>query len=75
MSIFTRETLANWLDDLAQEQTLIAPKDISGVLLYQPVNDSTEVVWDYRPPGDVNQGNFLPCYRAATDYREKRAGD
>ncbi len=37
MNFLTHQELAAWLDRLAQEQTLIAPLDIAGNILYRPV--------------------------------------
>lgn len=39
--------LKRWLDALAGEQTLIAPVDVSGVLLYRPVQDSGDIAWGF----------------------------
>jgi len=60
MSAISRELLAGWLDLLAQEQTLVAPKDDAGVLLYQPVQSSAEVVWDYILPVMSAKSAFFP---------------
>jgi sulfhydrogenase subunit beta (sulfur reductase) len=61
MTILTREMLSNWLDSLAKERTLIAPKDVSGVLLYRPVQKSTEVVMDYVRPVMSIKDAFFPA--------------
>jgi sulfhydrogenase subunit beta (sulfur reductase) len=59
MSIISREKLADWLDALAQEQTLVAPKDVSDVLLYRPVQSSAGIVWDYiRPVMSIKEAFF-----------------
>lgn len=50
MSIMSREGLNNWLDIVGKDRILIAAKDVSGILLYHPVQDSSEVVWDYIRP-------------------------
>ena len=47
MNYLTRQELSAWLDQLAQEQTLIAPLDIAGNILYRPVTDTRDVVWDF----------------------------
>ena len=47
MNYLTRQELAGWLDKLAQEQTLIAPIDIAGNILYRPVTDTRELVWEF----------------------------
>lgn len=59
--MISRDALKNWLDDLAQEQTLVAPKDVSGVLLYHPMQDSAEVVWDYVRPVMSIKDAFFPA--------------
>ncbi len=67
MSTISREALSNWLDSLAQEQTLVAPKDVSGVLLYRPVQSSAEVVWDYvRPVMSIKEAFFPSTERLLT---------
>lgn len=64
MSIISQEGLNNWLDVLGKENTLIAPRDVSGVLLYRPVKNSAEVVWDYvRPVMSIKDAFFLPTER------------
>src|SRR5512136_2442736 len=47
MNYLTRQELAGWLDKLAKEQTLIAPLDIAGNILYRQVQDTHEVAWDF----------------------------
>ena len=67
MKILTHEMLATWLDVLAQEHTVIAPKDVAGVLLYRPVNSSAEVVWDYvRPVMSIKEAFFPATDRLLT---------
>ena len=61
MKTLTREMLSKWLDTLAVERTLIAPKDVSGVLLYRPVQNSAEVVWDYVRPVMSVKDAFFPA--------------
>jgi len=43
--LISQDELDNWLDSLAQRRTLIAPRDVSGVLLYKKVKDSSEITW------------------------------
>jgi ferredoxin len=50
MKFITREDLSLWLDHLAQKNTLVAPREVEGVLLYRPVKSSSEVTWDYIRP-------------------------
>jgi sulfhydrogenase subunit beta (sulfur reductase) len=47
MNYLTRQELGAWLDKLAQEQTLIAPIDVAGNILYRPVANTREVVWEF----------------------------
>jgi sulfhydrogenase subunit beta (sulfur reductase) len=64
MSIISRETLADWLNALAQEQTLIAPKKVNDILLYRPVHSSAEIVWNYiRPVMSIKEAFFPPTER------------
>ena len=64
MNYLTHQELATWLDHLAQEQTLIAPLDIAGNILYRPVSDTKEVVWDFvRSFMSVKEVFFPPTER------------
>ncbi len=74
MSIISQEGLNHWLDALRKEQTLIAPRDVSGVLLYRPVENSTEVVWRLRTSGYVDKRCVFPLYRK-TAYDQKKWQD
>ena len=53
MKFVTRTELKEWLDDLAQRVTLIAPTSIggrrtsAGKLLYRPVGGSDEIAWGF----------------------------
>ena len=40
--LISQAELETWLDGLAQAQTLIAPREISGVALYHPGPDMTK---------------------------------
>lgn len=67
MNIATREDLAAWLDDLALQTTLIAPREVGGVLLYRPVKDSGEVVWAFtRPVLSIKEAFFPATERLLT---------
>jgi ferredoxin len=61
MSAISREALNKWVDTLGEERTLIAPKDVSGVLLYEPVKNSSEVVYDYVRPVMSIKDAFFPA--------------
>jgi ferredoxin len=59
MSIFTRKQLIEWLDTLAQERTLIAPRDVQNVLLYRPIQNTVDIVWNYvRPVMSIKEAFF-----------------
>jgi hypothetical protein len=47
MNYLTRQELAAWLNQLAEEQTLVAPIDVAGNILYRPVKDTSEIAWDF----------------------------
>jgi len=64
MNVISRDKLAAWIDDLVQDRTVIAPRDVEGVLLYRPVHSSAEVVWDYlRPAMSAKDALFPPTER------------
>jgi len=64
MNILTQAQLVDWLDGLAQEQALIAPRDVAGVLLFRPVENNTEIAWSpNRPLMSVKEVFFPPTER------------
>jgi ferredoxin len=50
MKLITRDVLNDWLDRLAGETTLIAPRSVDGIVLYRPVTASGEITFDYTRP-------------------------
>jgi len=50
MTVITRINLTHWLDESAKNFNLVAPKDVSGVLLYRPVSSSKEIIWEFGRP-------------------------
>jgi sulfhydrogenase subunit beta (sulfur reductase) len=58
--LISQTELDTWLDGLAQTQTLIAPRDISGVVLYRPVAKSGEIAKGFRRPVLSVKEVFLP---------------
>jgi sulfhydrogenase subunit beta (sulfur reductase) len=75
-----REHIANWLDNLAGEFTLLAPTDVDGVLLYRPVRGSSEIVWDFDRPALSIKEAFFPSTerlftieKSSTDLEIKEA--
>lgn len=47
MKIVTQAQLNQWLDAIAEEKMLVAPVEMEGKLLYQPVDDSGAIAWGY----------------------------
>lgn len=67
MKVVSRDGLAAWLDNLSQQKTLVAPRDVDGVLLYRPVASSAEIVWDFiRPVLSVKEALFPATERLLT---------
>ena len=65
--ITTREELGSWLDDLTGIRTLIAPRDVDGVLLYHRVTKSDEIAWGAtRPVMSAKEIFFPPSERLFT---------
>ncbi|HEY46103.1 MAG TPA: 4Fe-4S binding protein [Anaerolineae bacterium] len=50
MKFLSREALQTWLDRLANEATLIAPRLVDGILLYRSVSSARDIVLDYTRP-------------------------
>jgi len=60
MKHISHTELTRWLDSLAVENSLIAPVDVSGVLLYRPVQDSREIAWGFTRPEMSVKSAFFP---------------
>jgi len=59
MNFIDRDQLARHLDAIAQSQTLLAPCDVDGMLLYRPVKDSSWIAWDFdRPVMSIKEALF-----------------
>ena len=50
MKVISHEQLTTWLDSLAEETTLIAPRTVDGIVLYRTVAGSDQVTFDYERP-------------------------
>jgi sulfhydrogenase subunit beta (sulfur reductase) len=50
MKVIADDALKTWLDRLASETTLFAPRSVDGIILYRPVTGSSEIVFDYARP-------------------------
>ena len=67
MNIITQPQLVGWLDNLAKERPLIAPRNVAGVLLYRRVKNSDEIAWgSTRPLISVKDALFPPTERLLT---------
>jgi ferredoxin len=50
MKVITQDALKTWLDRMANEAVLFAPRTVDGILLYRPVANSGEITYDYTRP-------------------------
>jgi NAD-dependent dihydropyrimidine dehydrogenase PreA subunit len=67
MKILTHAQMVSWLDNLARERPLIASNEVSGVLLYRPVESSDEITWgSTRPVMSIKEVFFPPTERLLT---------
>ena len=60
MKVITQDALKVWLDRLASEATLFAPRTVDGILLYRPVANSSEITYDYTRPKMSPKEAILP---------------
>jgi ferredoxin len=60
MMYISRVNLAKFLDTLVEENSLVAPRNVDGVLLYQPVDQSDQIVWDFARPVMSVKDVFFP---------------
>jgi len=58
MRYASRDAIRTWLDGLAQEVDLVAPRDVDGRVLYRPVASSDEILFDYERP-DLSAKEFI----------------
>lgn len=56
----TATNLIHWLDRIAKQTRLIAPRDIDGYILYRQVADAADIVWDYTRPVLSIKDVFFP---------------
>lgn len=61
MRYTARDAVRIWLDGLAQEMDLIAPRDVDGHVLYRPVVSSDEILFDYERPELSAKDYLLPA--------------
>ena len=61
MQVISHNTLASWLDAIAAEKALIAPRNVDGVLLYRQVAQAGDIAWDgARPRLSAKEALFPP---------------
>ena len=54
--LISQVELEAWLDGISNARTLIAPRQVSGLMLYRPVAKSNEIDWHGLIPGSVHAG-------------------
>lgn len=59
-SSYTRQQLGAWLEAVAAEMTLYAPRQVEGVLLYRPVVEAEHLLWDFTRPVLPAKELFFP---------------
>ena len=61
MKFATRDHVRAWLDRLAQDGDLIAPRDVDDHVLYRPVTTSDDILFDYERPELSVKEYLLPA--------------
>jgi len=61
MRYASRDAVRTWLDGLAQEMDLVAPRDVDGHVLYRPVGSGDEILFDYERPELSAKDYLLPA--------------
>jgi ferredoxin len=74
MMVTTLDNLRFWLDALAVDNELVAPRDVDGHILYRPVTSSGQVAFDYERP-DLSAKEYLLPATEVLLRMEKRGGD
>ena len=64
MKFITKADLLAWLDITAWEKNVIAPRRVANNVLYQPIENSSQIAWDYiRPDLPLKEAFFPPTER------------
>jgi len=74
MNVTTRADLTAWLDRLAERLTLIAPTAVEDQLLYQPVDGSSEITFDFVKTDLPVKEYFLPATHALLSIERGKEG-
>lgn len=61
MKYISRSDLSIILNELIGESRLIAPKKVGGVILYQPITDTSHITWDFTRPVLSIKESFFPA--------------
>jgi ferredoxin len=54
--LISQSDLESWLDGIANARTLIAPRQVAGLILYRPVAKSDEIAWNGQSPRSSPSG-------------------
>ena len=52
--LISQAELEAWLDGISNARTLIAPRRVSGILLYRPVENSRAIAWHNQSSGSIH---------------------
>ncbi len=64
MKIISHTDLLAWLDITAWENKVVAPRQVGNQILYQPIENSSQIAWDYiRPDLPLKEAFFPPTER------------
>jgi ferredoxin len=55
--LISQVELEAWLDGIAEARRLIAPRKVSGIMLYRPVARNEEIAWDEKSSGPTLSGH------------------
>lgn len=71
MRFTTPDRLRAWLDRLARESDLVAPREVDGHVLYRPVTSGDEVLLDYERPELSAKDYLLPATEVILRIEQK----
>ena len=74
MEMTTLDGLADWLDGLAKRVILIAPRAVGEQILYEPVPESSEIIFDFGKTDLPVKEYFLPSTHVLLSIEKGRAG-
>jgi ferredoxin len=59
-TVVSKNNLIQWLNQIASQMRLIAPRDIGGNILYRQAKNAAEITWDYTRPVLSIKDVFFP---------------